>query len=72
MTLTQQQQPYPDHAERFTRYAQVLCTEGLSERCYWEVEWSGNGVRIAVCYKDINRQTSFGSNDQCWESSLST
>ena len=67
VTATRQQQPYPHHAERFTGfYYQVLCTEGLSERCYWEVEGSGTGVDIAVCYKDISRQTYFGYNDKSW------
>ena len=65
VTVTQQQQPYPNHAERFTKW-QVLCTEGLSERCYWEVECSGHTALIAVCYKDISRQTLFGNNDKSW------
>uniref|UniRef100_A0A8C9RP32 SPRY-associated domain-containing protein n=1 Tax=Scleropages formosus TaxID=113540 RepID=A0A8C9RP32_SCLFO len=41
-------QPYPDHPHRFD-WPQVLCREGLTGRCYWEVEWSGtSGVYIAV------------------------
>ncbi|KAG9332000.1 hypothetical protein JZ751_016276, partial [Albula glossodonta] len=43
-------QPYPDHPERFDCWEQVLCREGLSGRCYWEAEWSGDGVVIAVSY----------------------
>ncbi|KAM6967970.1 E3 ubiquitin-protein ligase TRIM16-like [Aplochiton taeniatus] len=59
-------QSYPDHPERFTNYAQVLCREGLSGRCYWEVKWrggrGGGTVGIAVSYKDISRTGSFGDS----------
>ncbi|XP_055768410.1 tripartite motif-containing protein 16-like isoform X3 [Salvelinus fontinalis] len=54
VTCTRQVQPYPDHPDRFTNYCQVLCREGLSGRCYWEVEWTGY-VITAVSYKDISR-----------------
>ncbi|XP_029605130.1 tripartite motif-containing protein 16-like [Salmo trutta] len=63
-----QVQPYPDHPDRFTNWCQVLCREGLSGRCYWEVEWSGN-VYTAVSYKDISRTGSdggFGDNNKSW------
>ncbi|XP_062399478.1 tripartite motif-containing protein 16-like isoform X3 [Sardina pilchardus] len=61
----------PDHPERFDVWEQVLCREGVSGRCYWEVEWSGQGVSIAVSYKSISRkgagyQCGFGCNDQSW------
>ncbi|XP_063051007.1 E3 ubiquitin-protein ligase TRIM16-like [Engraulis encrasicolus] len=57
-------QSYPDHTDRFDdKWCQVLCREGVSGRCYWEVEWSGEWVNIAVAYKTINRK---GSNDACW------
>ena len=56
-------QSYPDHPDRFDSYAQVLCREGVSARCYWEVERSGE-VGIAVSYKSI--QGGFGNNDQSW------
>ncbi|XP_017579635.1 tripartite motif-containing protein 16-like [Pygocentrus nattereri] len=61
-------QQYPDHLERFSSCWQVLCKESVSERCYWEVEWSGNqGVSISVSYKGITRNESvFGRNDQSW------
>ncbi|MGH0174758.1 UNVERIFIED_CONTAM: hypothetical protein FKN15_068380 [Acipenser sinensis] len=56
-------QRYPDHSERFERWAQVLCREGLSgTRCYWEIEWSGVGVDIGVTYKGISRK---GRDDSC-------
>ncbi|KAM9531145.1 tripartite motif-containing protein 16-like isoform 1-T8 [Salvelinus alpinus] len=63
-------QPYPYHPDRFTNYCQVLCREGLSGRCYWEVEWTGNVV-TAVSYKDISRTERgndgvFGNNNKSW------
>ncbi|XP_045068689.1 tripartite motif-containing protein 16-like [Coregonus clupeaformis] len=63
---TDQVQPYPVHPDRFTNY-QVLCREGLSGRCYWEVEWSGDWVVTAVSYKDISSISNrFGLNDKSW------
>ncbi|XP_038841896.1 tripartite motif-containing protein 16-like [Salvelinus namaycush] len=68
VTYTDQVQPYPDHPDRFTNYCQVLCREGLSGRCYWEVEWTGYVV-TAVSYKDISRTEEdggFGDNNKSW------
>nr|CAP08937.1 fish virus induced TRIM protein [Oncorhynchus mykiss] len=70
VTCTRQVQPYPDHPDRFTNYRQVLCREGLSGRCYWEVEWSVD-VDTAVSYKDISRTErgndgGFGHNNKSW------
>ncbi|XP_076126282.1 tripartite motif-containing protein 16-like isoform X2 [Alosa pseudoharengus] len=64
-------QSYPDHPERFDKRNQVMCREGVSRHCYWEVEWSGNMVFIAVSYKSITRKGGgheclFGRNDQSW------
>ncbi|XP_045567112.1 tripartite motif-containing protein 16 [Salmo salar] len=69
VTYTDQVQPYPDHPDRFTNWYQVLCREGLSGRCYWEVEWSGDRVVTAVSYKDISRTErggGFGDNNKSW------
>ncbi|XP_063052819.1 tripartite motif-containing protein 16-like [Engraulis encrasicolus] len=60
-------QSYPDHPERFDNRRQVLCREGVSGRCYWEVEWSGEWANIAVSYKTISRKglkddSCFGNN----------
>ncbi|XP_065118413.1 tripartite motif-containing protein 16-like [Paramisgurnus dabryanus] len=70
ITNTDRVQPYPDHPERFNGCYQVLCSESVSGRCYWEVEWSGV-VNISVSYKSINRkgwsnECLFGCNDQSW------
>ncbi|XP_035271053.1 tripartite motif-containing protein 16-like isoform X1 [Anguilla anguilla] len=62
VTRVGQIQSYPDHPERFECRPQVLCREGLSGRCYWEAEWSGVGVDIAVSYKNICRK---GLGDDC-------
>ncbi|XP_030633366.1 tripartite motif-containing protein 16-like [Chanos chanos] len=66
-------QSYPDHPERFDEcWYQVLCRESVSERCYWETEWSGdNCVYMSVSYKDISRkgrgyECVFGYNNQSW------
>ncbi|XP_078147634.1 protein NLRC3-like [Centroberyx gerrardi] len=68
VTGVREQQPYPDHPERFKEF-QVLCREGLTGRCYWEVEWRGL-VNIAVTYRGIRRgwglESQFGYNDQSW------
>ncbi|KAG5281395.1 hypothetical protein AALO_G00071640 [Alosa alosa] len=70
-------QSYPDHPERFDEWYQVLCREGVSGRCYWEVERSGGWVCIAVSYKSISREgrgneCGFGFNDQSWSLDLFT
>nr|CAP08935.1 fish virus induced TRIM protein [Oncorhynchus mykiss] len=69
VTYKDQVQPYPDHPDRFTNWCQVLCREGLSGRCYWEVEWTGGVVYTAVSYKDISRTEKdggFGLNNKSW------
>ncbi|XP_028851263.1 tripartite motif-containing protein 16-like isoform X2 [Denticeps clupeoides] len=63
-------QSYPDHPDRFDKFYQVLCREGVSGRCYWEVEWSGR-VQVSVSYKGVSRKGAgdncgFGCNDQSW------
>ncbi len=67
---TREEQPYPDHSDRFDGLPQVLCRERVCGRCYWEVEWSG-WVGISVSYKSISRkgwgkECEFGCNDQSW------
>uniref|UniRef100_A0A674CDM7 B30.2/SPRY domain-containing protein n=1 Tax=Salmo trutta TaxID=8032 RepID=A0A674CDM7_SALTR len=70
VTCRREEQPYPDHPERFEDWGQVLCREGLTGRCYWEVEWSGGAV-IGVTYKGISRRgwgedCGLGYNDKSW------
>ncbi|XP_071246165.1 NLR family CARD domain-containing protein 3-like [Salvelinus alpinus] len=72
VTWRREEQPYPDHPERFEDCGQVLCREGLTGRCYWEVEWSGiMGADIGVTYKGISRRGGvndccLGYNDKSW------
>ncbi|KAK7130445.1 hypothetical protein R3I93_019936 [Phoxinus phoxinus] len=71
ITVTDTEQPYPDHPDRFDYYYQVLCRESVCGRCYWEIEWSGYGVSISVSYKNISRKRQgndrvFGYNAQSW------
>ncbi|XP_048855381.1 NACHT, LRR and PYD domains-containing protein 3-like isoform X5 [Brienomyrus brachyistius] len=66
-----EEQPYPDHPERFDWWDQVLCRESLTGRCYWEAEWEGDEVRIGVTYKRIGRKglcddCLLGCNDKSW------
>uniref|UniRef100_A0A8K9URE5 B30.2/SPRY domain-containing protein n=1 Tax=Oncorhynchus mykiss TaxID=8022 RepID=A0A8K9URE5_ONCMY len=70
VTWRREEQPYPDHPERFEDCGQVLCREGLTGRCYWEVEWRGR-ADIGVTYKGINRRGRvkdcyLGCNDKSW------
>ncbi|XP_051783858.1 tripartite motif-containing protein 16-like isoform X4 [Erpetoichthys calabaricus] len=61
---------YPDHPDRFDHCVQVLCREALTGTCcYWEVECSGDFMRIGVAYKGLSRkgdggECSLGYNDK--------
>ncbi|XP_032431559.1 tripartite motif-containing protein 16-like [Xiphophorus hellerii] len=70
VTWMNQRQSYTSHSDRFTDWSQVLSRESLTGRCYWEVEWSGELVRVAVAYKNISREggnmSGFGYNDKSW------
>ncbi|XP_023133757.2 tripartite motif-containing protein 16-like [Amphiprion ocellaris] len=62
---------YPDHPDRFTDWFQILSKESLTGRCYWEVEWRGDRLYVAVSYKNICRtgstsESAFGLNDKSW------
>ncbi|XP_042609784.1 stonustoxin subunit beta-like [Cyprinus carpio] len=71
VTGVDENQPYPDHPDRFDDISQVLCRESVCGRCYWEIEQSGYDVDISVSYKSISRKGEddkcfFGLNDQSW------
>ncbi|XP_067309768.1 uncharacterized protein [Pseudorasbora parva] len=61
ITLTDTEQPYPDHPDRFEFWPQVLSRERVCGRSYWEVEWSGY-LFISVSYQSISRK---GKGDEC-------
>uniref|UniRef100_A0AAZ3RS38 B30.2/SPRY domain-containing protein n=1 Tax=Oncorhynchus tshawytscha TaxID=74940 RepID=A0AAZ3RS38_ONCTS len=71
VTRVDEEQTYPDHTERFENWDQVLCREGLTGRCYWEVEWMGHEVHIGVTYSGIGREgrghdCGLGYNNKSW------
>ncbi|XP_067357088.1 NLR family CARD domain-containing protein 3-like isoform X2 [Channa argus] len=70
VTYVEEHQSYPDHPDRFERWPQLLCSDGLTGRCYWEVEWRGQ-VFISVSYRGIRRKGNgsdyrLGGNNQSW------
>uniref|UniRef100_A0A672HNJ4 B30.2/SPRY domain-containing protein n=1 Tax=Salarias fasciatus TaxID=181472 RepID=A0A672HNJ4_SALFA len=76
VTRVKEEQPYPHHPHRFDDCPQLLCRNDLSDRCYWEVEWSGD-VEISVSYRGIRRKGEseeclFGGNHQSWSLSCSS
>ncbi|CAL8360554.1 unnamed protein product [Boreogadus saida] len=70
VTRVEERHSYPNHTERFDCQYQVLGREGLTGRCYWEIEREGN-VAIAVTYRGIPRRgegldSLLGGNNKSW------
>ncbi|RVE55630.1 hypothetical protein OJAV_G00234350, partial [Oryzias javanicus] len=71
VTFEEELQSYPDHPDRFDHRYQLLCRDGLTGRCYWEVEWTVR-VSISVSYRGIRKKGKgssdffFGENNQSW------
>ncbi|RVE55429.1 hypothetical protein OJAV_G00236420 [Oryzias javanicus] len=70
VTFEEELQSYPDHPDRFDVCHQLLCRDGLTGRCYWEVEWT-DFAYITISYKGIRRKGDshdcvFGWNNQSW------
>ncbi|XP_071371545.1 NLR family CARD domain-containing protein 3-like [Centroberyx affinis] len=70
VTEVEEEQPYPDHPERFDYREQLLCRNGLTGRCYWVVERKGE-VYIGVTYRGIRRRgrgadCRLGGNEKSW------
>ncbi|XP_078141040.1 tripartite motif-containing protein 16-like [Centroberyx gerrardi] len=62
---------YSSVLDKMIKWRQVLSREGLTGRCYWEVEWCKWGVSVAVSYKNISsagtiEKCLFGWNDKSW------
>ncbi|XP_068433905.1 NACHT, LRR and PYD domains-containing protein 12-like [Clinocottus analis] len=74
VTFVEEEQPHPYHPERFDHFQQLLCSTGLTGRCYWEVESKGL-INMAVAYRGMSRRgdgtdCQFGKNDKSWSLSL--
>ncbi|XP_015224779.1 PREDICTED: tripartite motif-containing protein 16-like [Cyprinodon variegatus] len=71
-TFVFEQQHFPSYNPALVNVCfEVLCREHLPGRCYWEVEWRGRAIRLAVSSNDIKRIGSadanlFGSNTISW------
>lgn len=68
VTLVREEQSYPHHPERFLHWKQLLCTNGLTGRCYWEVVRKG-WVSVGVTYRGIGRRETdccLGLSDRSW------
>ncbi|XP_028827872.1 NACHT, LRR and PYD domains-containing protein 12-like [Denticeps clupeoides] len=72
VTSVKKEQPCPDHPHRFKSWLQVLCTQSVSGRYYWEVEWSGDdGVTVAMVTENVRGEvvgapSVFGHNEKSW------
>ncbi|XP_076142038.1 uncharacterized protein LOC143124407 isoform X2 [Alosa pseudoharengus] len=69
VSVEKENQRYQDHPDRFQHCQQFLCTEGLTGKAYWEVDWSGRAA-VGVAYKSIRRDgqdiSKIGCNDKSW------
>ncbi|KAM3860001.1 uncharacterized protein ACN63O_016557 [Diretmus argenteus] len=70
VTRVEQEQPHPDHPDRFDNLHQVLCINDLTGRCYFEVEWRKD-VDIGMTYRGISRREDgedcrIGGNEKSW------
>lgn len=66
----EEEQSYPDRPERFDHFLQVLCEQGLKERCYFEVE-KEEPFSFGLTYKSIGRKGDvndcrLGHTDKSW------
>ncbi|KAM3624368.1 uncharacterized protein V6R79_022559 [Siganus canaliculatus] len=72
---TEEKQSHPDHPERFDDVQQVMSVEGLTGRCYWEVEWTGHSS-IGVAYKSLKRKghedTEIEYSSKAWTFNMNT
>ncbi|MED6238601.1 hypothetical protein ATANTOWER_025768 [Ataeniobius toweri] len=70
VTHVEEEQLYPDHPDRFDVPPQLLFCNGLTGRCYCEVEFEGQAL-LSVSYKRIKRKGNthdclFAWNDHSW------
>ncbi|XP_056331986.1 NLR family CARD domain-containing protein 3 [Danio aesculapii] len=60
-------QKYPANPDRYTLYPQVMCTEPLADRSYFEVKCTG-GVSVGVAYKSSDRTEDLMGNNNTFPS----
>ncbi|CAK6983348.1 NLR family CARD domain-containing protein 3-like, partial [Scomber scombrus] len=60
VTDVEEDQSYPDHPDRFDTWLQLLCSNGLTGCCYWEVERRG---RVLISSSSV-------CGLSCWHSVL--
>ncbi|XP_008289414.1 stonustoxin subunit beta-like [Stegastes partitus] len=70
VTSAKEDQPHQFHPDRFDTIVQLLCSNGLTGRCYWEVK-TKNCFTIGVTYRGISRRgkgadCQLGGNDKSW------
>ncbi|KAM4714159.1 protein NLRC3-like isoform 2-T3 [Anableps anableps] len=70
VTWVEKEQPYPNRSERFDQCLQVLCDQGLTQRCYFEVELV-EPCTVGLTYKSIGRkgvgaECKLGMNEKSW------
>ncbi|TRY98717.1 hypothetical protein DNTS_010268 [Danionella cerebrum] len=76
-TLQTTSQECADLPQRFDGWTQLLCLQPLtSTRCYWEVEWRGQGSSMGVACGSMARkgtgaEAGLGYNSQSWSLELS-
>ncbi|CAL9695837.1 unnamed protein product [Knipowitschia caucasica] len=64
-------QGYLDCPDRFDFFWQVLSINSLEQQSYFELEWSGDWIYVAVAYPSIQRhgntkECGFGGNEKSW------
>ncbi|KAJ0065405.1 hypothetical protein NL108_009547 [Boleophthalmus pectinirostris] len=64
-------QRYLDYPDRFSFFWQVLSVDSLAGRAYFELEWSGPWIYVAMAYQTIQRHGNtkncgFGGNKESW------
>ncbi|XP_062281427.1 NLR family CARD domain-containing protein 3-like [Scomber scombrus] len=69
-TVVKEEQPYPPHPDRYDFLFGVMCVNGLTGRCYWEVEREG-WLSLGIAYRGIGRKGTdndcrLGRNDKSW------
>ncbi|XP_067441997.1 NLR family CARD domain-containing protein 3-like [Thunnus thynnus] len=70
VTAVTEENPYINCPDRFDDWLQLGCRNGLTGRCYWEVEWEGD-VLMSVTHTGIKTQRNCGDcgfvrHDQSW------